>query len=308
MPRRVRQFRAPVFCGLIVALGCGHKPADAPVQRPKGKLDLAAARHYVVELVNHDRARHGLDPVELDDVASVAGQDHTEDMVRHGYKGHWGTDGSVPEERYTRAGGTDVDQENAFCFFDGETRAIDSGATFDPALLETVEAAFIDEKPPNDGHRLNILKPRHNRVGIGIVKAAGVEQPCLSQEFVDDYGNYDALPRRAKVGQNVRIAGSVNEPAQFAGIGLSRIEAAHPLSARQINETTIYKMPGVYVLYSPKGYVTPKPVNVSGKSFEIEVPISDHGRKGRYGVSIWARFPETGDEAVPISLRIIEVR
>jgi hypothetical protein len=271
-------------------------------------LDLEAARRYVVELINHDRALHDLPPVELDDDANAAGQDHAEDMLTHGYTAHWGADGSVPEERYTRAGGADFVSENAACFFDGQKRPVETGARFDPKLVEGIEAAFIGEKPPNDGHRLNILKLRHNRVGIGIAKTQGLAQPCLTEEFVDRYGEFDALPKKAKLGQTLRIAGSVSAPAEFAGVGLSRIEPAHPLSVQQLNETSTYRQPEPYVLYFPEGFKTPKPVTVSGRSFEISVPLSDGHTAGRYGVSIWARFPETGDEAVPISQRTIDVR
>jgi uncharacterized protein YkwD len=293
---------------LLAAFAIACKPAAEAPRRPAGALDLDAARRYVVELVNHDRALQDLPPVELDETASAAGQEHAADMVTHGYTAHWGSDGSVPEDRYTRADGTHFVQENAACFFDGQGREIERDAHYPPALLEAIEAAFIGEKPPHDGHRLNILKLRHNRLGVGIVKPVGVDQPCLAQEFIDDYGDYSALPRRAKIGQSIHVSGTVEAPAEFLGVGISRIEPAHPLNAKQLNETSTYRQPEPHVLYFPKGYKTPKPVSVSGRSFEIDVPLSEHGRVGRYGVSIWAKFPETGDEAVPISQRTIEVR
>ena len=83
----------------------------------------------MVALVNRDRATQGLGPVELDDGApTVAGQAHAEDMARLGYLGHWGSDGSVPEQRHTEAGGSDMVLENALCFTDEAKRTLDPKA------------------------------------------------------------------------------------------------------------------------------------------------------------------------------------
>src|ERR1700675_435129 len=95
-------------CAVFVAVACAsaqHTP-PAPVVAPKGPMDVEQARRYVLSLVNRDRAANGLPPVVLDDTASRAGQRHADDMARSGYTAHWGTDGSVPEERYSDAGGT----------------------------------------------------------------------------------------------------------------------------------------------------------------------------------------------------------
>ena len=81
---------------------------------PTAALTIPEARKYMLQLINRDRASQGLSPVELDEGAAMtAGQAHAEDMARLGYLGHWGSDGSVPEQRITEAGGADVDFENA---------------------------------------------------------------------------------------------------------------------------------------------------------------------------------------------------
>ncbi|HEX3344297.1 MAG TPA: CAP domain-containing protein, partial [Polyangiaceae bacterium] len=93
---------------------------------PRKRLTLDEARRYMVQLVNRDRATAGLAPVELDEGPPTrGGQAHAEDMATHGYLGHWGTDGSVPEQRYTEAGGADMVLENASCFTDEQPRALD---------------------------------------------------------------------------------------------------------------------------------------------------------------------------------------
>jgi uncharacterized protein YkwD len=278
-------------------IGCnapGHSAGgklNEPLERPTGPVGLEDARRYVLGLVNRDRAEAGLDPVERDEIAERAGQRHVEDMTEHGFTAHWGTDGSVPEQRYTEAGGVHFAQENAACFFDGQAREIDKNPSFDAAMLDQIESAFIHEQPPNDGHRKNILKKWHNKVGIGLAKPVGVNQPCMAQEFVDEYGDYD---------------GCVEKPAEFGGVGLARIDRAQPLSVAHLNGTSSYPVPEPYVVYFPEGYKTPKPVKVQGNHFDIDLTLS-HGGPGRYQVSVWGRYP--GREAcVMVSLRTIDVR
>ncbi len=300
---------------LLAGLGAGCRPgaggsgagAAAAPTRPQGPLTLEQARKYVLDLVNHDRAEHGLSPVELDDVANRAGQRHAKDMAAQGYTAHWGSDGSVPEQRYTEAGGRDMVQENAACFFDGQKRKLDPAPMFDPVALEKIESAFINETPPNDGHRKNILKATHNKLGVGLAKPVGIDQPCMSQEFVDHYGDYARLPQSARRGQNVEVAGTLDKPVGFGGIGIARMPPAKPMSARELNSTSVYTVPSPFALYFPAGYKTPKPVEVKGQSFKVEVPLDDHHRSGRYEVSVWGRYP--GDNAlVIVSLRTVDVK
>src|SRR5580658_4089514 len=92
----------------------------------KSRLTIHEARCLMVSLVNRDRATMSLPPVELDEgPPTIAGQGHAEDMATHAYLGHWGTDGSIPEQRYNQAGGADMVFENASCFTDEAPRAID---------------------------------------------------------------------------------------------------------------------------------------------------------------------------------------
>ncbi len=270
-------------------------------------MHLDDARRYVLALVNRDRAAEGLSPVELDTAASQAGQQHVDDMAGHGFTAHWGTDGSVPEQRYTEAGGTDMVQENAACFFDGQKRELDPDPVFDPVALEKIEAAFMSEVPPNDGHRKNILKPVHNRLGVGLAKPTNVDQPCMAQEFVDDYGNYGELPRQAPVGKQVEVSGEIDKPVEFGGVGIARVAPAAPMTAAQLNQTSIYAVPEPYVLFFPAGFKTPKPVSVKGNHFSIDVALDEHHRAGRYEVSVWGKYPGS-DALVMVSLRTVTVR
>src|SRR5690606_20037190 len=93
---------------VFLCSACGPRqsnPEPPPLDRPSGPLSQEQAERYVVQLVNRHRAAHDLKPVERDDVAAKAAQRHAADMTRVGFTAHWGSDGSVPEQRYSEAGG-----------------------------------------------------------------------------------------------------------------------------------------------------------------------------------------------------------
>jgi hypothetical protein len=284
--------------------------APTPIAAPR-KLSIAAARRYMVELINRDRASEGLPPVALDDGAATrAGQQHAQDMAKHGYLGHWGTDGSVPEQRFTEAGGTDLDVENASCFTDEKTRTLDREPAIDSRNVELAEDMFFHETPPHDGHRRNILKPWHKRVGIGLAQPVAtsteIPVPCIAQEFVDAYGTYGPLPRAIRVGDVLHVEGTIAPPATFAGVGLARVDAPAPLPTRELNRRRTYPIPAPYQMYWPPGFETPIPVRVAGARFQIDLPVGDRGKPGMYELSVWATMPGAS-EPVMVSLRTTQV-
>jgi uncharacterized protein YkwD len=295
---------------LLATLGaCSPGPGRAPqaVPRPSAPAAVDEAIQYMLTLINRDREAHGLAAVELDPIASRGAERHARDMAAHGFTAHWGSDGSVPEQRYTEAGGTDMVQENVACLFDGVPRELDGSPRYDPALLEQLEKMFMDEVPPSDGHRKNILKPKHHRVGIGLAQPAGVNQPCLAQEFVDDWGDYSELPAEAKRSVVLKLEGEIREPLRFGGVGVGRIDLPKPIPAKELNKTSSYRIPQPETLYFPPGFKTPKPVQVDGQKFSIEVGLGKKPGPGRYEVSVWGK--EAGsNELFMVSLRTIMVK
>ena len=282
-----------------------------PVTAPHGALTLVEARRYMLQLINRDRATQGLPPVALDEgPAQTAGQAHAEDMAHLGYLGHWGSDGSVPEERMTRAGGADVDFENAYCIVDERARPLEPNPHFTPDDIEKAEAMFFDEKPPNDGHRKTILGKRRKRLGIGIAMPKAfpneIVVPCISQEFVDTYGAYDPIPRSIKLGAVLHVAGTLSNEVKIGAVGLGRIEDPHPLSPSELNKRRSYPLPEPYEMYWPHGFQTRIELHTSGQSFSIDLPVNDKGHRGVYEVSVWAQFPGEKDFNY-VSLRTIRV-
>ncbi|MFO0659376.1 MAG: CAP domain-containing protein [Polyangiaceae bacterium] len=282
------------------------------VARPNHPLSQNEARQYALALINRDRAAEGLAEVVLDETASKAAQRHAHDMAQNGFTAHWGTDGSVPEIRYTEAGGEDLASENAGCFGDAKPRTPTDEGPFDPAEIERFEAAFINETPPNDGHRKNILNPMHNRVGLAFTGAVGSKVACVAHEFIDDYGSYTALPKSAKPGDVIHIEGEIRAPFKFGGIGIARVDLPTPQSPSALLKTGSYAMPEPHISFHTKEYKTPQPVKMNGNRFSIDLTLNaavlNNATNGVYEVGIFVSKPGGGTQLDPVSLRTIVVK
>jgi hypothetical protein len=162
------------------------------------------------------------------------------------------------------------------------------------------------EVPPNDGHRRNILNPLHGRVGIGLAQPKDVAQPCLTQEFVDDYGEYESLPREAGANAKLAVRGTISAPLSFGGVGIGRTDLPEPLPRERLNGK-LYRIPKPDTMYYPKGFKTPKSVAVDGRKFQIELELGKAPKPGLYSISVWAKSPSTGKLSM-VSLRTISVR
>lgn len=265
----------------------------------------------MLALINRDRKTQNLPPLTLDEgPAQVAAQRHAEDMARNSFLGHWGTDGSVPEQRHTEAGGADMVMENALCYTDEKKRAVDANGKIDPKAIEKSESAFFDEVPPNDGHRKNILKPHHTRVAIGIAQstetATELPVPCFVQEMLDGYGTYAPIPKKAKVGETVHVEATLASGVRPTGVGVARLPTPKAIPVAEANKRRSYPIPKPYQMYWGPGFVTPIQVKIEGQKLAIDVPLSDKKQPGLYEVSVWGKLGSSEDQTM-LGLRTILV-
>ena len=116
-------------------------------------LDPAQSAKRVLELVNVERAKAGLEALTLDDKLSTAAQKHSEDMAKRGYMAHVTPDGVDPWTRMGNEGAQGV----------GENIARDQ------MTPEDVVQAWMDDPP----HRAIILSPRARTMGLGVADGKG---------------------------------------------------------------------------------------------------------------------------------------
>jgi uncharacterized protein YkwD len=119
----------------------------------------------MLTLINQERQKRGLNPLQADPEMAQVGRAHSQDMFSRGYFAHDNPEGKDPFDRIREA--------NIRFFSAGENLA----------LAQTVEIAHVNLMN-SPGHRANILNSSFGRVGIGILDG-GFYGLMISQEFRD---------------------------------------------------------------------------------------------------------------------------
>lgn len=135
-----------------------HFTYDKPVPRPNLEARM-------LELVNAERAKEGIAPLEADPEQTQVARAHSKDMFARGYFAHENPDGESPFDRMKKAG----------------VKFYTAGENL--ALAQTLEIAHRNLMN-SPGHRANIMNPAFGRLGIGVMDG-GFYGLMISQEFRD---------------------------------------------------------------------------------------------------------------------------
>jgi uncharacterized protein YkwD len=171
--------------------------------------DYRTLATFALNLVNQDRANSTLSPVSLGE--SRAGQQHANSMLRYSYFSHFDTQGFKPYMRYTLLGGVGAVSENvAYMTWQGShfmsTSSVeDSISTLEEAMM------YNDSLCCNNGHRLNIINPLHNRVSLGLAYNS------TTLYFVEEFENY-----------YINLSYNVSKTYSFSMAGAFVLQVASP--------------------------------------------------------------------------------
>ena len=145
---------------------------------PPAEPDLDAVRDQLVAAINDHRASMGGAPLVIDPIAQAAAQAQALDMALAAQIRHQDAQGRSPMQRYSELGGR--------ASWYGENVGWYSLDVFGRSALwnviNTLDAEMMSERPPDDGHRKNILSSRFQAVGVGIcLSPSGI---YLAEDFV----------------------------------------------------------------------------------------------------------------------------
>lgn len=252
-------------------------PTPTPVKSTNVPPAFAALEQRMLELVNLDRRNAGLAPVQWDDFAAGVARAHAQEMANLGYFSHWDIRGNGPDLRYSLAGGTDASMENIYMFWwrfsDGRPAII---TDWDKIVRDAQQALMS-----SSGHRANILMPEHTHVGIGMVYNPNTGDVRIAQTFINRYTQLSAIPRVARVGQEIDVAGFLINGASNPLINVAWEAVPRPL--------TVAQLAGQPHTFSPTNTVSqaiaPK---VTGTQFAGKVKLDSGGRAGIYHIRIFA--------------------
>lgn len=159
-----------------LVFGQPQTPAPSHAEAPPDS-DLDAVRAQLIALLDEHRNAQGVGPLGIDPRAQAAAQAHALDMARSGALRHVDPDGRTPFDRYHAQGGhSRFYAENVawYGLADASRAALASA-------ISKLDSQMMAERPPDDGHRANIVSPVYDSVGIGI--AVGPNGIYLTEDF-----------------------------------------------------------------------------------------------------------------------------
>lgn len=144
------------YCAVIFLLA----PAPALCA---GAQSMSPAENRILEELNHERVNNGLKPLEWNEQAAAAARAHTRLLVEHAQLSHQ---------------------------FPGELPLLErlgtTGARFTVAAENVARTEWMEDVHPalmgSSGHRANMLSPRYNAVGIGVVEDK--DRIFVTQDFI----------------------------------------------------------------------------------------------------------------------------
>jgi uncharacterized protein YkwD len=286
-----------VFCSIVAA-----QPQSIELTAQQ----IQIMRQHAVARINADRSEQKLPPVQLDELASRVGDAHCKEVVDRGVISHWSLDGRKPYMRYSWAGGRDAVAEN-LAYVYGNVRL---GAERLGQEVDRLEGGFLSERPPNDGHRRNILTATHTHVGIGISWSS--DGICYAQEFLDRYVLIEPIKSEARLQDSITIKGKVLSVLN----NLYLIEVAYeplpkPMTLAQLKATYEYNLPQNDTLVlrpkAPPGmfYGDGKlgEITQDNNTFEATVPFFKQ-KPGVYTIVVWVVCQDKQIQATMISIKV----
>ena len=148
--------KSALYCAVIFLL------ASAPVVRADAQ-SMSPAEKRILDDLNQERIRNGLKPLEWNEQAAAAARAHARLLAENANLSHrFPGEASLPE----RIGAT--------------------GVRFTVAAENVARTEWIEDVHPalmgSSGHRANMLSPRYNAVGIGVVEEKG--RIFVTQDFI----------------------------------------------------------------------------------------------------------------------------
>lgn len=204
-------------------------------------------RVQLLRMINRDRARFGLRPLELDATSSALADTYCRQQIRNRTLGHFGIDGETPYMRYSFGGGNDGLSENAAAWSNDD--GFSERSLYD--MMRRSEASMMSEAGPHDGHRRAILDPYATHVGIGLAWDRGEFR--IAEEFLRRYIQWARpVPRSASIGERVLLSGKPAAGFPVQTITIHHEAFPHPLSPSKASAIDSYSLPASHREYRPR--------------------------------------------------------
>lgn len=166
-----------------------HSFAAPPKSKPR--VDIKELEMRIHDLINLERQKAGLRPLELDKRLSIIARGHSQDMAQRNYFNHISPEGENPLMRYKKngyvcrnrvgryviEGGENIFQNNLY----NSIRIVNGREYYDWNSMEDIARSTVKGWMGSPGHRKNILRPAYRSEGIGV--SIKKEKVYITQNF-----------------------------------------------------------------------------------------------------------------------------
>ena len=271
--------------------------------------NAAIASQEILREINASRLKAGLKAVKLDEQSSFAAQKHAEDMLKVGFTGHLGSDGSWPEQRMSVVGVSDYRKENAGCAFGSALRGAELSKVADSSLLELIHQAFMAEVAPADGHKRNILQENHESVGIGAAWTKDGRSLCLVHEFGREVLTFEGKLTFDEQGGRLAVEGEVSSGKSIMAVGIKVLDMPSIPTKEELMGANHYLLPEPDKMALGPKFSSEALLKQEGSSFSAVFSGLELPSEARIQLTVWeAENSIEQEKEQGVSMVVIGVR
>jgi len=249
-----------------------------------------------LEIINNSRRKYNAGAVKLDILASRVANKICREAAENNFLGHWNMAGEKPYHRYAFAGGNDHVSENAFGQWSSGNYTVNSATI--TSMMRSGHATFMAEKPPYDGHKINIIGKTHNFVGIGFYLSG--RQFRYYEEFIDRYFDFENIPPEVRVDESFNITVKTKGESFLYYLIVYYEEFPSPVAPEEISKK------GSYQDFTNEEYIRMPAWELSGlrRGNEYRIPLR-FSKEGLYYIQIFSDKKEiTGPASISTAGKI----
>jgi uncharacterized protein YkwD len=218
----------------------GHIAENQPFYQAAISVD--ELKIFVLQMINDRRQLQGLPTLSVDEVAAKVAQSHAEDMAHRNTISHFDAKGENPDQRYTKAGGSDALTE---CL----TLVSEHGK-----VNRLLGMYFLRDLLKRQDDRDAIMSPDATGLGFAAAENRNRNRAFACFEIVSKHGLMQPVPEVVRAGDKIEVKGAVFDPYTLERITLAwenpNTEAL--ASADETDEALPYFPPLDFVAYAGK--------------------------------------------------------
>jgi uncharacterized protein YkwD len=215
--------------------------------QPENQTEISKeqAGQYALQLINEQRQRMALSPLEPDSTAVKIASDQTADLCERRSVSHTNSKGDNPDRRFTVAGGNGALSESLVSLSRTDLGSGKHTRAAVARMLKTIASRQDDREA--------LLAPEASHLGVAMDWTPEHDKLIGCIEVVTRHGTTEPIPGEVKVGEHIDVRGQIEPPFVFDKVTVAW-EAAHATGSTsdESEEALPYFPPLDYVAYQQK--------------------------------------------------------